>query len=85
MNEIDYPYAWTEEDTRTCDALVHSGHMNYQGPVTVLGIVNAARAYERARIARILDAQPDYLRHEMTGVLLWLDKGAQDVEDINGT
>ena len=78
-------YTWTEEDTRTCDALVRSGHMAYAEPVTVLGIVNAARAYERARIAEILDAQPDYLRHEMTGVLLWLDKGAPDVEDINGT
>lgn len=82
MEEIEYPYQWTDEDTRTCDALVRSGHMTYQEPVTVLGIVNAARAWERQRICEILDHQPDEIRATLTAVLVWLDDGAPDVVDI---
>ncbi len=82
MNEIDYPYSWTQEDTRTCDALVRSGHMTYQQPVTVLGIVNAARAYERERINDILDKQPAWVRASLTDVMVWLDNGAPDLADI---
>jgi hypothetical protein len=85
MEEIEYPYQWTEEDTRTCDALVRSGHMTYREPVTVLGIVNAARAWERARICEILDRQPPEIRSSASATLVWLDSGAPELSDIGVT
>lgn len=80
--DFEYPYQWTHEDTRTIDSLVRAGHMTYREPVTVLGIVNASRAYERERIVKILDGQPDEIRAMLTTVLVWLDEGAPDVPDI---
>jgi hypothetical protein len=84
IEDFEYPYSWTHEDTRTCDALVRFGYMTYREPITVLGIVQAARAYERARLAEILDEQPEHIRGHLTDVLLWLDKGAPDTDDIGG-
>jgi len=82
MDYVEYPYQWTAEDTRTCDALVNSGHMTYREPVTVLGIVNAARAWERERLSGILDKQPDEIVSGLTSVLIWLDHGGPDVGSI---
>jgi len=80
--EIEHPYAWSDEDTRICDSLVRAGLMTYDQPVTVLGIVQAARAFERDRITRILDDQPPEIRCSASMVLIWLDSGAPNVQDI---
>lgn len=75
----EYPYYWTQEDVRTMHALMDSQHLSEREPVSVLSIVNAARAFERTRIIDLLLEQDKDLLERLTPVLLWLHHGAKPV------
>lgn len=72
----DYPYYWTREDVRTCEALMDGGFLSDREPVSVLSIVNAARAFERARVIDLLQEVSHPLPDIVHPVIRWLNDGA---------
>jgi hypothetical protein len=74
-------YRFTGEDERVALALAMSGYMMGEDQFSILGIVNAARAFERNRLADAIDALDPASRVVLWQVKAWLREGALTEED----
>lgn len=75
------PFSWTEEDTRVWNSLADGGYIKEGDAWSALTVVNAARAYERDRIAASLRTLPAEDQVYLSNIFVWLMKGAPDATE----